>query len=180
VDAYPGTSFEGRVDFIWPQIDPMTRTAKVRCKFNNPKGQLFPGMFAHVALGLPMGEQTVIPDTAVLRTGTHNVSFIDRGDGYFTPARSNCDHMSAMNSSQPKRCRRHNEHIDRSDTGGLIAQEAAPGRRRHPWSSHHILGNRGLADLDAELEQLAMDPGPTPERVRGAHLPNQITNLAID
>src|SRR6266436_366126 len=86
VDAYPGTSFDGRVDFIQPQIDPMTRTAKVRCEFKNPKGQLLPGMFAHVALDLPMGEQTVIPDTAVLRTGTHNVAFIDRGDGYLTPA----------------------------------------------------------------------------------------------
>jgi len=86
VDAYPGTNFDGRVDFIQPQIDPMTRTARVRCEFNNRKGQLLPGMFAHVALDLPMGEQTVIPDTAVLRTGTHNVAFIDRGDGYLTPA----------------------------------------------------------------------------------------------
>jgi Cu(I)/Ag(I) efflux system membrane fusion protein/cobalt-zinc-cadmium efflux system membrane fusion protein len=86
VDSYPGTNFDGRVDFIQPQIDPMTRTAKVRCEFDNPKGQLLPGMFAHVALDLPMGEHTVIPDTAVLRTGTHNVAFIDRGDGYLTPA----------------------------------------------------------------------------------------------
>src|ERR1700722_3608749 len=85
VDAYPGANFDGRVDFIQPQIDPMTRTAKVRCEFNNPKGQLLPGMFARVVLDLPMGEQTVIPDTAVLRTGTHNVAFIDRGDGYLTP-----------------------------------------------------------------------------------------------
>ena len=86
VDSYPGTKFDGRVDFIQPQIDPMTRTAKVRCEFKNPNGQLLPGMFAKVALDLPMGEQTVIPDTAVLRTGTHNVAFIDRGDGYLTPA----------------------------------------------------------------------------------------------
>src|SRR3984957_226621 len=86
VDAYPGTNFHGRVDFIQPQIDPITRTAKVRCEFSNPKNQLLPGMFAHVALALPMGVQTVIPDTAVLRTGTHNVAFIDRGDGYLTPA----------------------------------------------------------------------------------------------
>jgi RND family efflux transporter MFP subunit len=85
VDAYPGTNFEGRVDFIEPQIDPMTRTAKVRCEFDNPKVQLLPGMFAHMALDLPMGEHTVIPDTAVLRTGTHNVAFVDRGDGYLTP-----------------------------------------------------------------------------------------------
>jgi multidrug efflux pump subunit AcrA (membrane-fusion protein) len=86
LDAYPGANFDGRVNFIQPQIDPMTRTARVRCEFNNLKGQLLPGMFAHVALDLPMGEQTVIPDTAVLRTGTHNLAFIDRGDGYLTPA----------------------------------------------------------------------------------------------
>jgi Cu(I)/Ag(I) efflux system membrane fusion protein/cobalt-zinc-cadmium efflux system membrane fusion protein len=86
VDAYPGANFDGRVDFIQPQIDPMTRPAKVRCEFDDPKGQLLPGMFAQVALDLPMGEQTVIPDTAVLRTGTHNVAFIDRGEGYLTPA----------------------------------------------------------------------------------------------
>jgi RND family efflux transporter MFP subunit len=85
VDAYPGRNFEGRIDFIEPQIDPMTRTARVRCEFDNPKIQLLPGMFAHVALSLPMGEQIVIPDTAVLRTGTHNVAFIDHGDGYLTP-----------------------------------------------------------------------------------------------
>jgi Cu(I)/Ag(I) efflux system membrane fusion protein/cobalt-zinc-cadmium efflux system membrane fusion protein len=86
VDAYPGRSFDGRVDFIQPQIDPMTRTARVRCEFSNSKGQLLPGMFAHVALDLPMGEQIVIPDTGILRTGTHNVAFIDRGDGYLAPA----------------------------------------------------------------------------------------------
>jgi RND family efflux transporter MFP subunit len=86
VDAYPGMHFDGHVDFIWPQIDLTTRTAKVRCEFDNPTGKLFPGMFAQVALDLPMGEQTVIPDTAALRTGTHNVAFIDRGDGYLTLA----------------------------------------------------------------------------------------------
>ncbi|HLW72400.1 MAG TPA: efflux RND transporter periplasmic adaptor subunit [Candidatus Binataceae bacterium] len=86
LDAYPGTNFDGRVDFIQPQIDPLTRTGRVRCEFYNPKGQLLPGMFAHVALDLPMGTHTVIPDTAVLRTGTHNVAFIDRGEGYLTPA----------------------------------------------------------------------------------------------
>jgi hypothetical protein len=64
---------------------------------------------------------------------------------------------------QPKRCGRHNEHIDRSNALGLIAQEAAPDRRRRPSSSHHILGDRGLAYLDAELKQFAMYPGRTPE-----------------
>jgi len=63
------------------------------------------------------------------------------------------------NIEQPKRRGHHNEHIDRGDAGGLIAQKATPGRRRRPSPSHQILGNRGLADLDTELEQLAVDPG---------------------
>jgi len=86
IDAYPGQSFAGHVDFIWPQIDPMTRTARVRCEFDNRKGLLFPGMFGEVALSLAMGRQTVIPATAVLQTGTRNLAFIERADGYLAPA----------------------------------------------------------------------------------------------
>jgi hypothetical protein len=80
---------------------------------------------------------------------------------------------------QPKRCGRHNEHIDRSNALGLIAQKAAPGLRRRTSSLHHVLGDRRLADLDAELEKFAVDPRRAPEWVGGVHLPNQITSLAI-
>lgn len=85
LDAYPGEKFDGRVDFIQPQIDPMTRTAKVRCEFVNRKAMLMPGMFAKVALHLPLGSQIVIPQGGVIRTGLRSVAFVDRGDGYLTP-----------------------------------------------------------------------------------------------
>jgi hypothetical protein len=80
---------------------------------------------------------------------------------------------------QPKRHRCHNEHIDGSYAGSVISQEGAPGRGRRTSSSHHVLGDRSLADFDAELEQLTMNPRRTPERVGAAHLPNQVTNLAL-
>ena len=83
------------------------------------------------------------------------------------------------NVEQPKRRAGYDKHIDGGDTLGLIAQEAAPARRRPTSSSHHILGNGGLADLDAELEKFTVYPRRAPERVGAAHLPNQITNLAI-
>src|SRR5208282_3071073 len=78
-----------------------------------------------------------------------------------------------------KRSGCHNEHIDCSDAFGLIAQEAPPGWGRRTSSSHHILGDRCLTELDAKLEKLAVDSGRSPERVGAAHLSNQITNLAI-
>ncbi len=46
-------------------------------------------------------------------------------------------------------------------------------------SSHHVSANGRLADLNAELENLAMDPRCTPQRVGCTHLPDQLTNLAM-
>jgi multidrug efflux pump subunit AcrA (membrane-fusion protein) len=85
VDSYPGKTFDGRVDFIWEALDPMTRTAKVRCSFDNPEGLLKIGMYVGVAITPHFGRGLVIPDTGVFRTGEHDVVFIDRGDGYLTP-----------------------------------------------------------------------------------------------
>jgi Cu(I)/Ag(I) efflux system membrane fusion protein/cobalt-zinc-cadmium efflux system membrane fusion protein len=85
VDAYPGHTFQGQVDFIWEAMDPSTRTARVRCSFTNPERLLKIGMYVAVAITPHLGRGLVIPDTGVFRTGTHNVVFIDRGDGYLTP-----------------------------------------------------------------------------------------------
>jgi RND family efflux transporter MFP subunit len=85
VDAYPGHTFEGRVDFIWEAMDTNTRTARVRCSFANPERLLKLGMYVAVAIMPNLGRGLVIPDSGVFRTGTHNVVFIDRGDGYLTP-----------------------------------------------------------------------------------------------
>jgi Cu(I)/Ag(I) efflux system membrane fusion protein/cobalt-zinc-cadmium efflux system membrane fusion protein len=85
VDAYPGHTFEGRVDFIWEAMDPNTRTARVRCSFTNPERLLKLGMYVAVAITPRLGRGLVIPDSGVFRTGTHDVVFIDRGDGYLTP-----------------------------------------------------------------------------------------------
>lgn len=86
IDAYPGRAFAGRVDFIWQAIDPTTRTVRVRCAFANPQGLLKLGMYANITLMPRLGQALTIPDSGVLRTGTHDVVFIDRGDGYLLPA----------------------------------------------------------------------------------------------
>src|SRR5262249_21358565 len=78
-------SFRGRVNFIWEAMDPSTRTARVRCSFENPGRLLKLGMYVNVAITPRLGRGLVIPDSGVFRTGTHNVVFIDRGDGYLTP-----------------------------------------------------------------------------------------------
>ena len=85
LDTFPGRAFNGRVDFIYPQVDADTRTAKVRVLFSNPGLQLKPGMFVNVTLKVPMGEQLVIPATGVLQTGTRDLAFVYRSDGFIEP-----------------------------------------------------------------------------------------------
>ena len=85
VDTYPGRSFEGRVNFIYPQVDMMTRTARVRLIFSNPGLKLSPGMFVNAMLKVGLGKQLVIPATGVLQSGTRQVVFVNRGDGYLEP-----------------------------------------------------------------------------------------------
>jgi RND family efflux transporter MFP subunit len=85
VSTYPGRTFTGRVDFIYPQVDMDTRTAKVRVVFSNPGVQLKPGMFVNVSLKVPMGRRLVIPATGVLHSGTREIAFVERSDGYLEP-----------------------------------------------------------------------------------------------
>lgn len=85
VDSYPGKTFHGTVDFVYPDVDMTTRTARVRLVFPNPKLTLTPGMFVNVDLNVPLGSQLTIPASGVLQTGTRAVVFVDRGGGYLQP-----------------------------------------------------------------------------------------------
>jgi Cu(I)/Ag(I) efflux system membrane fusion protein/cobalt-zinc-cadmium efflux system membrane fusion protein len=84
-DAYPGRSFKGRIDQILPQLDVMTRTARVRLGFSNPGVALKPGMYVNVSLGVLLGRQLVVPASGVLQAGTREIAFIDHGEGYLEP-----------------------------------------------------------------------------------------------
>jgi Cu(I)/Ag(I) efflux system membrane fusion protein/cobalt-zinc-cadmium efflux system membrane fusion protein len=85
LNTHPNRTFSGRVNFIYPQVDMDTRTAKVRIVFGNPGLQLKPGMFVNVVLQVPMGRQLVIPASGVLQSGARQIVFVNRGDGYLEP-----------------------------------------------------------------------------------------------
>jgi Cu(I)/Ag(I) efflux system membrane fusion protein/cobalt-zinc-cadmium efflux system membrane fusion protein len=85
VDAYPGRVFNGRVDYILPQLDMNTRTLPVRLVFANPGLKLRPGMYVNVRAKLPMGRQLVVPASAAFHSGTRNLVFVSRGAGNIEP-----------------------------------------------------------------------------------------------
>jgi len=82
---YPGETFRGKVTYIYPQLDATTRTVKVRLEFPNPEFKLKPDMYADVQLQIDYGTRLVVPQDAVLDSGTEQVVFVARGKGYFEP-----------------------------------------------------------------------------------------------
>src|SRR3954464_3033100 len=76
-----------------------------------------------------------------------------------------------------KRDRRNHEQIDRGDPLCMIEEECPPALRWRTPAPRHILGHRGLAHIDAELEELSMYPRSAPERVGHTHLADQSPNF---
>lgn len=82
--AYPGETFEGRVDYIFPTLDPESRTARARITLANPRLRLKEGMFANVRILGTGGMALVVPTEAVIDTGRRKVVIVRR-DNAFVP-----------------------------------------------------------------------------------------------
>ena len=81
----PGENFTGKAVYIYPSLDPNTRTAKVRFEFPNPQERLKPEMYANIEVKIPLGRKRVVPEGAIIDTGVRQMAIIDRGNGYFEP-----------------------------------------------------------------------------------------------
>jgi len=86
VEARPGRTWEGKVDYLYPTLDPKTRTLKVRLVFDNPDLTLKPNMFADVIIyGGPKRDVLKIPAEALIVTGERSSVVKALGDGRFQP-----------------------------------------------------------------------------------------------
>jgi Cu(I)/Ag(I) efflux system membrane fusion protein len=86
--AFPGQSFAGRVDFIYPELMPDTRTVKVRILMPNPGGLLRSDMYATVAIATDATASVnvlTIPDSAIIDSGAKQTVLIALGGGRFEP-----------------------------------------------------------------------------------------------
>lgn len=80
----PGRVWEGRVEYIYPDLDPKTRTLKVRIRFDNPGEMLKPNMYGNVRIfGGAKQNVVVVPVEALIRTGREERLILAKGDGRF-------------------------------------------------------------------------------------------------
>lgn len=84
----PEKSWEGTVDYIYPSLDPKTRSLQVRIRFDNPGEALKPNMYADVKLFTsPKRDVLSVPREALIRTGDSDRLILALGEGRFKPAR---------------------------------------------------------------------------------------------
>jgi len=84
LDYAPGKTWRGLVDFIYPTLDPITRTLKVRLRFENPDQALKPNMYASIEIDAEAeNSNPMVPNEAVIRTGRSDRVVLALGDGQF-------------------------------------------------------------------------------------------------
>jgi Cu(I)/Ag(I) efflux system membrane fusion protein len=85
-DALPGSQRSGRISYIYPTVNPETRTVQVRVSLPNPGLALKPGMYATIRISGGGGEAVlIVPRSSVLSTGERNLVFVKRPDGMLEP-----------------------------------------------------------------------------------------------
>ncbi len=81
-----GSIVEGNVAYIYPTLNPKSRTLRVRLEFENPDYRLKPGMFATVYIQYRRRDEVLaIPSEAILHSGKRELVFVTKGDGRFEP-----------------------------------------------------------------------------------------------
>ena len=86
LQAQPGRTWRGNVSFIYPTLDPQTRTVSARLSIANPDGKLRPGMYANATLVAQPRTALAVPQSAVLHTDQGDFVILAQGDGHFLPA----------------------------------------------------------------------------------------------
>jgi Cu(I)/Ag(I) efflux system membrane fusion protein len=84
VDSFPGQTWQGEVDYIYPELNAAIRTLKVRIKIANPDERLKPNMFATLTLDSQQQADSIqVPREAIIRSGTLDRIVLAKGDGQY-------------------------------------------------------------------------------------------------
>lgn len=86
--AHPGRVWDGTVEYVYPTVDPQSRSVPVRMRFENAEGDLRPGSFVNVVIkAQPRSGVLTVPREAVIRSGRSDRVIVAEGNGRYRPAR---------------------------------------------------------------------------------------------
>ncbi len=86
INAYPGREFSAKVTYVYPTLNPQTRSVPVRLELANPGGLLKPAMYADIELAAPAREKVMtVPTSAVIFGGKRQIVLVELAEGRFEP-----------------------------------------------------------------------------------------------
>jgi Cu(I)/Ag(I) efflux system membrane fusion protein len=85
LDYLPGHTYDAKVSYVYPYLDPNARTGRVRVELANKELELRPGMYASVNLASDVESRVQVPAAAIVYTGPRRLVFVDLGEGRFKP-----------------------------------------------------------------------------------------------
>jgi Cu(I)/Ag(I) efflux system membrane fusion protein len=83
--AYPSETFHGKIKFIYPFLDPKSRTVKLRVELPNPGTKRKPEMYVQGTIRVRQPDSLVVPAGAVIDTGNRRVVWVEMKPGVFIP-----------------------------------------------------------------------------------------------
>lgn len=107
LDTLPGKVWNGTVDYVYPEVDPITRTVKVRLRFSNSEQTLKPNMYANIKLSVDPKQTLSIPREALLINGDVSYVVVSLGHGRYEPRKvttgiESGDHIEILSGLQPQ------------------------------------------------------------------------------
>ncbi len=179
----PGKRLQGRVDYIYPRLDPKTRALKVRMQFKNPDESLKPNMYARVRIAAKPRENVLsIPLEALIRTGDQDRVIIALGEGKFKA----CPVVAGIESGDRVEIRDGLSENDRvvvsgqflldseaslkasftrmsdDDHSAMDSMEEAAGDGSMPAKAEAVQGTGKIVAVDADNHQIKMQHDPIP------------------
>ncbi len=160
MDYVPGRTYDAKVAYVYPYVDPQTRTAQVRLELANKDLDLRPGMYASVTLGADLGPRLQVPSAAVVYTGPRRLVFVDQGQGRFRPQEVSVGAASngmyeVLSGLKPG---------DQVATSGvfLIAAEARISTASKYWDSSGSDADSGATAMRMTLPMSTTEPSSAP------------------
>jgi len=85
LSAAAGERLTARAAYLYPTLDPRTRTARLRYVLPNPHGRLKPEMFPEVEIAVSLGARLAVPEGAVIDSGVRRIVFVEAAEGILEP-----------------------------------------------------------------------------------------------
>lgn len=172
LESLPGRILEGQVDYVYPELDPKTRTMTARIRLDNSSGELNPNMFARATILVGDSPSALhIPLEALIRGGSVNRVVIVTDDGYRSQpvtlgieSRDRIEVTSGLTANDEVVISGQFLIDSESNISSALARlSTQPDTTPEPMASNVVMVNASVMEIDSDKQQITLAHSAIPE-----------------